>query len=120
MQIEISQHQEYLVIAGNGNALNRYKVKGNEIKDVYARFERVVYIGSIGCFETYVKNPETSETGWDIVYIEGVKEKIAEYYPHFDCFITKGYPCSNNNKVVEFYNLERDDYELKEFNKEVA
>lgn len=53
MQIELNTHSEYVVVAGNGNLLNRYKVKGSEIKEVYTHFERVVYIGKIECFETY-------------------------------------------------------------------
>lgn len=84
MQVELNKHSEYLMIAGNGNSLNRYKVKGSEIKEVYTRFERVVYIGKVECFETYVKNPETGEEGWDIVYIEGVREKIELHHHSID------------------------------------
>ena len=113
MQTELNEFSEYLVIAGTGNNLNRYKVKGNQLHEVYSRFERVCYIGKIECFECYTKNPETGEGGWDIHYIEGVKEKIQWYYPHFDCIITQGYP-QEEGRHIEFYKLEREDYELAE------
>jgi len=119
MQIEISEFNHYLVLAGNGNDLKRYKVKGDELKDVFNKFDRVPYVGTIECFECYVCNPETGETGWDIVFIEGVKEKIQKYYPNFDCFITKDYPHSDVG-MVEFYNTYRsdDDYKFAEIKKD--
>jgi hypothetical protein len=119
MQVELNKYQEYLLVAGDGNFLNRYKVKGAELKDAFNHFDRVVYIGKIECFETYIKNPKTGETGWEIVYIEGIREKIEKYYPHFDCFITKGYPCTSANKVVEFYQLEHEDYDFLQTPNEV-
>lgn len=114
MQIEISQYSHYLVIAGPVDNLKRYKVKGDKIQDVFAQFDRVVYMGKLEGFETYVKNPETGEGGWDIVFIEGVKEAIQKYYPHFDTFITKDYP-TDINGMVKFYQLERDDYDMAAF-----
>ena len=111
MQVDLSEYSEYMVIAGDGNNLHRYRVKGDKIKEVFGRFERVCYIGKIQCFESYTKNPETGEGGWDIVYIEGVKEKIARYYPNFDCFITQDTP--SDGDFVEFLQLEHEDYELK-------
>jgi len=115
MQIEISEYNKHLVLAGNGNSLRRYVVKGDELKTMFATFERIPYIGRIECFECYVKNPETGEGGWDIVWIEGVEEKIKAHYPHFDCFITKGYPVAGN-EVVEFHSVyAKDDYKMAEF-----
>jgi len=113
MQIELNEFSNFIVLAGNGNNLKRYKVSGKELTSVFTKFERVCYIGKIECFECYTKNPETNEGGWDIVYIEGVKEKIKKYYPHFDCFITTGYPHSSV-EAIEFLQLEHDNYELSE------
>ena len=113
MQIEISECYDYIIKGcfNNQNQLKRYIVSG---KQLFSAFDRITYIGKIECFECYVCNPETGETGWDIVYIRGVKEKIEKYYPNFDCFITKGTPPSSV-EVVEFFKLEHDDYELAEF-----
>jgi hypothetical protein len=112
MQVELNEFGEYVVIAGNGNKLNRYKVKGDKIGAIYAKFERVCYIGKIQCFECYTKNPETGEGGWDIVYIEGVKEKIKAYYPDFDTFITQDSP--SDGDIKEFLKLEHNDYDMAE------
>lgn len=117
MQINISEYRKYLVLAGEGNNLKRYVVTGDKIAGMFAQFERVPYIGEIECFECYTKNPDTGEGGWDIVFVEGVKEKIARHFPNFDCFITKGYPAGSND-VVEFYTCEQDDYELAEVQKD--
>lgn len=113
MQINLSKYSTYIVVAGSGNDLKRHVVEGDKIAEMFSTFERVVYIGEIECFECYTKNPETGEGGWDIVYIEGVKEKIARHYPNFDCFITKGSPVAGN-EVVQFYKLERNDYDMAE------
>ena len=114
MQVEISEYSDYIVKAGNGNDLKRYKVSGKELPEVFSKFKRVCYIGKVECFECYLKNPETGEGGWDIQYIRGVKEKIKRYYPNFDCFITQDTPPSSV-EVIEFLQLEHDDYELAEF-----
>lgn len=114
MQVEISEYRKYIVLAGNGNKINRYKVPGNLIKTIMATFERVVYVGLLEGFECYTKNPETGEGGWDIVWIEGVKEKIQRYYPNFDCFITQDYPRAGQ-KLIQFDKLEREDYEMLAF-----
>lgn len=42
----------------------------------------------IKAFEIYVKNPETGELGWDIVFVWST-EKLIVTYPHFDCIITR-------------------------------
>lgn len=109
-----SSNIEYLVVAGNGNNLNRMKVTGHQLKAVFSEFDRVTFIGKIQCFECYLKNDEGVE-GWDIVYIEGVKEKIERHYPLFDCFITQDYPLHGNG-VIKFDKIEREDYDLVEFN----
>ncbi len=114
MQLDISNTSKYVVLAGTGNDLKRYVINGDKLKAMFVDFERIPYIGLIECFECYVKNPETGEGGWEIEYIEGVKEKIATLYPHFDCFITQGYPLGEMG-AEEFYSLNhKDDYELVE------
>lgn len=112
MQIDISNTSQYLALAGKGNNLHRYLVSGKELKLMFAHFERIPYIGKIECFEIYTKNPDTGEGGWGIQYVEGVKEKIKEHYPHFDCFITKGYPTGDNDAVKFHACYGKDDYEL--------
>jgi hypothetical protein len=114
MQLEISEYNSYIVIAGNGNKLNRYKVTGNLIKNMMMEFERVVYIGLLMGFEIYTKDPETGTTGWDIHWVEGVKEKIQALYPNFDTFITQDYP-SSGQTLVKFDKIEKDDYQMKAF-----
>lgn len=116
MQIDINNTSQYLALAGEGNKLHRYVVSGKELKHLFAQFERIPYIGKIECFEIYTKNPETGEAGWDIQYVEGVKEKIKEHYPHFDCFITKGYPLGGSEAVKFHACYGKDDYELADFN----
>lgn len=113
MQTNISEHSNHIVIAGEGNNLNRYKVSGDKIAEIFAKFSRVVYIGLLEGFEIYVKNPQTGGKGWDIVWVEGVRECIEKHYPHFDTIITKDYP--SGNELVKFYNIEHEDYPLVAF-----
>lgn len=46
------------------------------------------------CFEIYTKNPETNESGWDIINVEVISDTVKEAkekiknYPLFDCIIT--------------------------------
>lgn len=109
----INEYCTYLVIAGD-NVLHRYKVKGDKLRELFIKHKRVVYIGLVQGFECYVKNPETGQCGWDIVWIEGVKEAIQRHYPHFDSFITQDYPRSGQ-ELIKFNKLERDDYKMKAF-----
>jgi len=115
MQIDISPYNMFLILAGEANTLARYIVSGNQLKEAFSQFSRIPYVGVLEGFECYTKNPDTGEGGWDIVWIEGVKEKIEQLYPNFDCFITKDYP-SGGNDVVKFYaTYGDDDFEMKVF-----
>ena len=115
MQLELSEYNEYLIIGGTGNDLARYEVNHTQLIEAIKKFDRVPYIGKIECFECYVCNSETGESGCDIEWIRGVKEKIERYYPSFDCFITKDYPnnLEDMKNFLNAYNID-DDYELKE------
>lgn len=113
MQTNIDKYRKYLIVAGNGNSLNRYVVSGEEVKQIFNKFERVCYIGLMQCFECYTKCPETGQTGWNIIFIEGVKEKIEKLYPDFDCFITEGYP-TKGKEYIEYYHYDNDDYTLSQ------
>ena len=112
MFTEISEFSEYIVVAGNGNDLARYIVKGDKIKELYNKFDRVVYIGKLEGFEIYTCNPETGETGWNIEWVVCVKEAL-KFYPNFDCIITRDYPTKDID-LVKFYQIEREDYPLRE------
>ena len=115
MQLELSEYNEYLIIGGTGNDLARYEVNHTQLIEAIKKFDRVPYIGKIECFECYVCNPETGESGWNIEWIRGIKEKIERYYPNFDCLITKDYP-SKGIEAINFLHTYgvNDDYELKE------
>ena len=38
-------------------------------------------------YEIYTKNPETGETGWDILFVYASAKTIKQF-PNFDCIIT--------------------------------
>jgi hypothetical protein len=50
MQVNLNDSSRYIVIAGEGNNLNRYKIQGSKVQEMFRKFERVVYIGLLQGF----------------------------------------------------------------------
>ena len=41
MQVKLDSASQYIVIAGEGNNLHRYKVQGDKIKEMYLFFQKM-------------------------------------------------------------------------------
>lgn len=112
MYINISDYQEYLVLASKApnNTLKRYVIKGDVLLSELSKFGRVCFVGQLQGFEIYTKNPDTGESGWEIEWVYGVREMIESYYPNFDCFITQDL----SKQTKPFYHTGRpsNDYQL--------
>ena len=102
MKLPISEFQDYLILADKGQGMKCYKTNLKGMQSLFIDGARIVEMGLIQTFEIYTKCPETGTTGWDIHYVEGVKEYIERYYPNFDCFLTQ----DNNGAAIKFHYLE--------------
>ena len=105
----LSEFETYLILAGAGNQLAYYTAKGDQLKDVFNKFERVCGIEKVNTYETYLTN-EQGVTGWTIEHIRSTDSKIKKF-PLFDCVITKN--DSAGHEAVDFLSTGKDDYKYK-------